>query len=84
MTKLWYFYIRHVHCTVYVQLYITHNHYLLVDSVAAPFLRRQCDHDRSRDLCSTPTLVGHVVASLNKALYDDYLCLVASNNRKTR
>jgi len=24
------------------------------------------------------TLIGHVVKSLDKALYDDYLCLVAS------
>jgi len=30
------------------------------------------------DLGSTPTLIAHVVASLDKALYDDYLCLVAS------
>ena len=25
---------------------------------------------------------GHVVASFDKALYDDYLCLVASNKHK--
>ena len=25
---------------------------------------------------------GHVVASLNKTLYDDYLCLVASNKQQ--
>jgi len=28
----------------------------------------------------TPTLIVHVVATLDKALYDDYLCLVASNH----
>jgi len=49
---------------------------------------------RSRDLDLTPTFGTHVVASLDKALYDDYLCLVGSNkqqikcsqriNRKTR
>jgi len=36
----------------------------------------------SRDLGSTSTLVAHVVASLDKALYDDYLCLVASNKQQ--
>jgi len=36
----------------------------------------------SRDLRSTPILTRHVVASLIKALYDDYLCLVASNKQK--
>jgi len=34
------------------------------------------------DLGSTPTLVVHVVASLDKALYDDYLCLVGSNKQQ--
>jgi len=37
---------------------------------------------RLRDLGSTPTLVSHVVASLDKTLYDDYLCLVASNKQE--
>jgi len=32
-----------------------------------------------RDVGSTPTLGAHVVASLDKALYDDYLCLMAPN-----
>jgi len=36
----------------------------------------------SRDLDSTPTLGAHVVASLDKVLYDDYLCLVASNKQQ--
>jgi len=30
---------------------------------------------RSRDFCSTFTLIVHVLASLDKVLYDDYLCL---------
>jgi len=30
-----------------------------------------------RDLDATLTLVTHVAASLDKALYDDYLCLLA-------
>jgi len=49
-----------------------------------------------RDLASTPTLIGLVVASLDKALYDNLSLLVRfeqaansmvrsqSNNRKTR
>jgi len=36
----------------------------------------------TRDLGSTPTLIEHVVASLDKALYDDYLCLVSSNKQQ--
>jgi len=36
---------------------------------------------RSRDLGSTTILVGRVVTSLDQALYDDYLCLVASNKQ---
>jgi len=35
----------------------------------------------SRDLGSTLTLVVHVVASLDKALYDVYLCLVKSKKQ---
>jgi len=31
---------------------------------------------------STPTLIVRVVASLDKTLYDDYLCLVASKSSK--
>jgi len=31
---------------------------------------------------TTSTLVVHVVASLDRALYDDYLCLVASNKQQ--
>jgi len=31
----------------------------------------------SHDLGSIPTLIGHVVAFLDKMLYNDYLCLVA-------
>jgi len=46
--------------------------------VKAPFLWRPCDLD------STPTFNVHVVASLDKALYDDYLCLVASNKRQIK
>jgi len=37
---------------------------------------------RSRDLGSTPTLILYVVVSLDKTLYDDYLCLVASNKQQ--
>jgi len=37
---------------------------------------------QSRDLGSTPTLVGHIIASLDKTLYDDYLCFVASNKKQ--
>jgi len=37
-----------------------------------------------RDLGSTPILVEHVVESLDKALYDDYLCLVASNKQQIK
>jgi len=35
-----------------------------------------------RDLGSTPTLIEYVVASLDKTLYNDYLCLVASNKQQ--
>jgi len=35
-----------------------------------------------RDIGLTLTLVGHVVAALDKMLYDDYLCLVASNKEQ--
>ena len=45
--------------------------------VKASFLRRP----RSHDLGSTPH-PGHAAASLNKMLYDDYLCLVASNKQQ--
>jgi len=31
---------------------------------------------------STPTLIVHVVSSLDKAIYDDNLCLVASNKQQ--
>jgi len=37
---------------------------------------------RSCDLSSTLTFGAHVIASLDKALYDDYLCLVASKKYK--
>jgi len=37
---------------------------------------------RSRELGSTPTFIGFVVASLDKTLYDDYVCLVASNKQQ--
>jgi len=50
--------------------------------VQAPFLRRLCDHDRVIYIGSTPTIIGHVVAFLDKTLYDDYLCLVASNKQQ--
>jgi len=33
---------------------------------------------------STTMLIGPVVASLDKALYNDYLCLVALNNSVIR
>jgi len=39
---------------------------------------------RSRDLGSTPTFGTHVVASLDKALYDDTVCLVPSNKQKIK
>jgi len=35
-----------------------------------------------RDVGSTPTLIVHVVASLDKVLYDDYVYLVASNKQQ--
>jgi len=38
----------------------------------------------SRDLGSIPTLVVYVIASLDKALYDDYICLVVSNKHKIK
>jgi len=38
--------------------------------------------DRMITTACSPTLVGHVVASLDKALYDDYLCLVALNKQQ--
>jgi len=53
----------------------------VAERVKAPFLWRPCD-SRLRDLGSTPTLIGHVVASVDKTLYDDYLCLVASNKQQ--
>jgi len=33
-------------------------------------------------MCSTPTLIGHVVSSLDRALYKNYLCLIASNKQQ--
>ena len=48
------------------------------ERVKTLFLRRFWSHD----LSSTSTLPGHVVASFNKTLYDDYLCLVASNKQQ--
>jgi len=38
----------------------------------------------SRDLGSTPTFVVHVIASLDKALYADYLRLVASKKQQIK
>jgi len=46
---------------------------VLAERVKAPFLR---------DLGSTPTLIAHVVASLDKSLYDDYLCLMSRTSSK--
>ena len=43
-------------------------------------MRRFCD-DPYRMICVQPAR-GHVVASLDKALYDDHLCLVASNKQQ--
>jgi len=37
-----------------------------------------------RGIGSTFSLIGHVVASLDKALFDDYLCLVASNKQQIK
>jgi len=37
---------------------------------------------RLRDLGLTLPRVGHVDASLDKPLYDDYLCLVTSNKQQ--
>jgi len=57
----------------------------VAERVEAPFLQRQCDHDReSRNIGSTLTFVAHVVASLDKALYDGYLCFVASNKQQIK
>jgi len=39
---------------------------------------------RSCDLGSTTTLIVHVVASLDKTLCDNYLCLVASNKQQIK
>ena len=49
----------------------------VAERVKASFLRRP----RSHDLGFNPH-PGHVVASLDKALYDDYLCLVASSKQQ--
>jgi len=46
----------------------------------APFLRQPCS--RSRDFGSISTLVTPLVASLDKALYDNYRCLVALKSNK--
>jgi len=37
---------------------------------------------QSRDLGLTPILNAHVFASLDKAVYDEYFCLVASNKQQ--
>jgi len=37
---------------------------------------------QSHDLGSTPTFFNHIVVSLDKVLYNDYLCLVASNKKQ--
>jgi len=54
----------------------------VAESIEAPFLRRPRDHNRV--IRSIPTLLAHVVASLDKALYDDYLCLVVSNKQQIK
>ena len=57
------------------------NHWKLssvAERVKASFLRRpRLHHDLGFNLHP-----GHVVASLDKTLYDDYLCLVASNKKQ--
>jgi len=58
---------------------------VLAERVKAPFFRRSATvWSRLRDLSSTLTLIGHVVASLDKALYDDYFCLVASHKQQIK
>jgi len=48
------------------------------DRVKAPLLWRPWSYD----LGSIPILVAYVVASFDKALYDNYVCLVASNKHQ--
>jgi len=50
----------------------------VVEKVKVPFLWRPND----RDLHSTPTLIVHVVASLDKMLSNNYRCLTASNKQQ--
>jgi len=70
--------VRIIKCRTWDRIcYCTYN---LVGSVAERVKRRFYGGrvvTTGSDLGSTPTLVAHVVASLNRALYDDYLCLVA-------
>jgi len=52
----------------------------VTERVKAPFLRRPCDHWSHRVILVqlSPSL-RRIVASSDKALYDDYLNLVALN-----
>jgi len=54
----------------------------MTETVKAPFLQRPCDCNRVINVGSTPTLVSLIVASLDKALYDNYLCLMSSNKQQ--
>jgi len=44
----------------------------VAERVKAPFLSQPCYHEHDRLIAFT--LIGHIVAILDKALYDDYLC----------
>jgi len=55
----------------------------VAERVKALFLRPRCEHDRVI-IGLTPTLGVHVVESLDKELYNDYLCLVASNKQQKK
>jgi len=54
----------------------------VAEKVKAPFLRQPCDCDVG--LSSTSTFLGQVVAPLDKTLYDDCLCLMASNKQQIK
>jgi len=55
----------------------------MAERIKAPFFFATV-WSQSRNLGSTPTLVAYAVGSLYKALYDDYLCLVALNKQQIK
>ena len=78
-----------VYC-ITIQLFLHNVNYKIDLSVVLCYKRLRGRRREGKEDVLTTTLIarcgfslraGHVVASLDKTLYDDYLCLVVSNNR---